>query len=108
MEEKRLILLILLILGALPIFGQGSFLVDSYSYQKYDGHRQNWSITQDTSGTLFFGNNNSLLWYDGVQWHNQHISNNSFIRHYIQQDRGETFYGTVADFGKLEADSTGI
>jgi hypothetical protein len=107
LEEKRLILLIVLILLALPIYGQGSFLVESYSYQEYDGHRQNWSITQDTSGTLFFGNNNSLLWYDGVQWHNQHISNNSIIRSLYTTRSGETFYGTVADFGKLGVDSTG-
>lgn len=103
---KYFSLSIVLILEALPIYGQGSFLVDSYSYQDYGGQRQNWSITQDTSGTLFFGNN-SLLWYDGVQWYNQYVSNNLMIRSLYTSSVGDIFYGTVADFGKLRVDSTG-
>ena len=96
-----------LILTALPCFGQGSFIIENYSYKDYNAHRQNWAITQDTSGRILFGNNNSLIWFDGVKWFSKHISNNSIIRSLKTSSDGKVYYGTVGDFGLLEYDSLG-
>lgn len=105
--KLRLVFLSVYLIGALPLYGQGSFLVESYSYQDYSGHRQNWSITQDESGRIFFGNNNSLIWFDGARWHDQHISNNSIIRSLYTTNSGHIYYGTVGDFGFLYHNNQG-
>ncbi len=106
MKSYYLTKLIVLLL-ALPIFGQGSFIIDNYSYQDYKSHRQNWAITQDTNGVLFFGSNDALIRYDGVAWAGIHISNNTQIRSLHTAKNGKVYYGNIGDFGELKVDKRG-
>src|SRR5438128_950427 len=40
----------------------------NYSKQAYNAGTQNWSIAQDKSGILYFGNSQGLLSFDGTFW----------------------------------------
>lgn len=42
--------------------------ISYYSRNQYGGDRQNWRITQNSFGLMFFANNDGLLSFDGVNW----------------------------------------
>ena len=42
--------------------------VINYSVNEYKAGNQNWAVTQDKSGLLYFGNNRGLLQFDGIRW----------------------------------------
>jgi ligand-binding sensor domain-containing protein/DNA-binding CsgD family transcriptional regulator len=45
-----------------------NILVKNYTKQVYQAASQNWSVTQDSNGYLYFANNIGLLEFDGITW----------------------------------------
>ena len=54
--------------------------IKNYTRQEYKGGPQNWGITQDDRGVLFFGNNQGLLEFDGNNWQLHPMLNMSIVR----------------------------
>ena len=54
--------------------------IENYSRKDYNASTQNWAIGQDKRGVLFFGNNDGLLEFDGVNWKSIQMPNNSVVR----------------------------
>jgi len=73
----KLIVIFCIILGALPVKSQIKGLNPStyYSSTDYNSTPQNWSVTQDHRGIMYFGNSSCILEYDGVSWRNIFVSN---------------------------------
>ncbi|MGC9375999.1 MAG: hypothetical protein ACP5DQ_13305, partial [Bacteroidales bacterium] len=64
---NKFIFIFFFIIGALQGKAQikGLVLSDYYSSEDYNAGPQNWCITQDQRGIMYFGNSNCILEYDG-------------------------------------------
>ncbi|KPK84586.1 MAG: hypothetical protein AMS27_09455, partial [Bacteroides sp. SM23_62_1] len=78
-----------------------------FSPQKYYAHPQNWDITQDKRGIMYFGNNSGVLEYDGVEWRMIKVSDGSTVKSLACDDNGKVYVGAQNEFGFLQSDSTG-
>jgi len=81
--------------------------ITNYPKSTYNAGTQNWAITQNTKGFIYFGNNDGLLEFDGKQWHRYKIPNNSIIRSVFAV--GDTIYiGAFEECGFFAPDKTGV
>jgi ligand-binding sensor domain-containing protein/DNA-binding CsgD family transcriptional regulator len=79
----------------------------NYSKKDYNASTQNWAIVQDKRGVLFFGNNDGLLEFDGVNWRSMQMPNNSVVRSLAIDDNGKIYVGAFNEFGYLQATKNG-
>jgi len=106
----RITLAISLIASPQAIYSQlnpelGLPLIKSFSMEEYEAHGQNWAITQDKNGVMYFGNTMGVLEYDGNSWRLHPFT--SIVRSIEADDAGCIFIGAQGDFGYLKPDSTG-
>ncbi|MCI0693875.1 GAF domain-containing protein [candidate division KSB1 bacterium] len=82
--------------------------IRNYSPKEYGAHAQNWTITQDSRGVMYFGNGTGVLEYDGVSWRLLQLPNKANVRALARAEEGIRVYvGGVGDFGYIEPDSIG-
>src|ERR1700709_2488904 len=86
---------------------KGLPFLTNYSLKDYHAHPQNWAITQDDKGIMYFGNSICLLEYDGVHWKKLSFGGNTVIRSLAKDQQGQIYYGSHADFGYVAPDSLG-
>ncbi len=79
-----------------------------YSKGIYNAGSQNWSITQDKRGILYFGNNDGLLEFDGSYWNVNRLPNESIVRAVKSDTDGRIYVGAFNEFGYFEPDIHGI
>lgn len=70
-----------------------------------DASLQNWDVTQDTSGAMFFANNSCVLRFDGYSW--QRIPMGDVTVRSICADGGRIYVGMHEEFGFLRQDAYG-
>jgi len=106
-STKRLLdsyITVLLFLFFSTLFGQTP-LYKSFLPEEYGAAPQNFSITQDDRGVLYFGNTDGVLVYNGVEWNL--IETNSIVRSVAYGNDGMVYVGTVNDIGMLVPDKKG-
>jgi hypothetical protein len=54
--------------------------VYNYATSNYRAGNQNWAIAQGSNGAMYFGNNNGLLSFDGVNWALHSLPNNLSVK----------------------------
>ena len=86
----------------------GSKGIINFSPKEYEAHAQNWAITQDKSGIMYFGNNVGLMEFDGTTWTIYQVSNKSVIRSLANGDRGKIYAGAQGELGYFLPDSSGL
>lgn len=76
----------------------------NYSKSAYNAGTQNWDITQDKKGFMYFANNEGILVFDGIHWYlvNDHISTPTRSVHAAED--GKIYVGHQNDFGYLTYD----
>jgi DNA-binding CsgD family transcriptional regulator/ligand-binding sensor domain-containing protein len=67
----------------------------------YKAGTQNWAISQDQKGFMYFANNDGLLVFDGVVWHLHRMPNLSITRSVYVGDNGNIYVGAYNDLGKM-------
>lgn len=106
---QRMLFLILILIaqyshGQLKSIGIPAIV--NYSRSEYNAGTQNWSVTQSKNGFMYFGNNDGILEYDGVNWATFPVSNLSVVRSVLAID--DTIYaGAFEEFGFLAPDHEG-
>lgn len=80
--------------------------VINYSVNEYKAGNQNWAVTQDKAGLLYFGNNRGLLQFDGVRWTLYTLPNHIAVRSVYAADDGKIYVGSFEEFGYFERDAT--
>ncbi|OFX88061.1 MAG: hypothetical protein A2W99_11080 [Bacteroidetes bacterium GWF2_33_16] len=86
---------------------KGLILSKYYSPKEYKSGTQNWAITQDKRGVLYFGNSAGILEYDGVNWNQIPVSNFSSVR-CLSIDKNNVLYiGAFGQMGYLAPDNYG-
>ncbi len=81
--------------------------INNYFKKSYKADRQNWSITQQKNGILYFANNSGVLQFDGTFWNLYPVPNNSIVRSVAAGDNGLMYVGAFDEFGYLKPDKFG-
>lgn len=81
-------------------------ILRNFSPAQYSGGTQNWCISQDASGRMFFANNTGLLMFDGDRWGLRTIANYTTVRAVLCDERdGVVYAGGTNEFGYYRQDS---
>ena len=108
---RSFIILILLFISyfseSQEITETGRPFITNYAPKLYDGNPQNWCITQDHRGVMYFGNSDGILEYDGVNWRLIKTPKNNVVRSLDCDENGRIWVGGSGEIGYLEPDSVG-
>ena len=87
--------------------------VFNYNTSNYNAGNQNWAISQDKNGIMYFANNQGLLSFDGVNWRLHTLPNNLGVKSiYVDSniedniDKERIYVGSFEEFGYFERDAT--
>lgn len=96
---------LLILLLSLPIttFAQIKYLgtpdIRNFSKSEYNAGTQNWVISQDSNGYIYFANNDGLLSFNGVEWNLTRVSDISPLRSILVDSSNKIYAGLINDFG---------
>jgi signal transduction histidine kinase/CheY-like chemotaxis protein len=97
------------LLAAQDASEKGLPFVTNFHPNDYHSYSQNWSVIEDSSGLMYFGNQGYLMEYDGVKWKRTLIasSGTTATRALVKNKNGTIYYGSISEFGYLAKDSLG-
>ena len=70
-----------------------------FTEKDFEAGVQNWMITQDSLGVLYFANTEGLLTYNGNDWHLFPLPNKTLVRSLVIGNRGRVFTGGQDEIG---------
>ncbi len=73
--------------------------VTNFSNEQYNAGAQNWMITQDKFGILYFANTEGLLTYNGDEWSLFPLPNKTLVRSLKIDKDGKIYAGGQDEFG---------
>lgn len=79
----------------------------NYTQEQLLGGNQTWDIRQDSTGRMFFANNEGLLSFDGNYWKVFPLPNKTILRSINLDDRGRIYAGGQGEIGYFEPDVGG-
>jgi serine phosphatase RsbU (regulator of sigma subunit) len=103
-----LLITLLLFDSAGQVNKYGVPFVKTYSSQITQGAEQNWCITKDIFGNMYFGNQDrGVICYDGTKWSAIQIKNNPRIYSLASDSQGIVYVGAAFEMGYLQPDEKG-
>lgn len=78
-----------------------------FSQRDYKGHDQIWASVPGPAGTVFFGNYDNVLEFDGLAWRSIPVPNGVFIRALAKDTAGTIWVAGVNELGRLRAGPDG-
>ncbi len=105
----RLLLAALALAPALHAAAPGEVgrpLLQVFTPRDYRAHQQIWMGAQAPDGTMWFGNSQSVLSYDGTLWR-RHLLPTSFVRALVIGPGGRVFIGGTDEFGFIAPGADG-
>ena len=75
--------------------------IRNFPKREYKAGTQNWGISQDQKGFMYFANNEGLLIFDGVAWHLYKMPNSSITRSVFIAENGSIFVGAYNELGRM-------
>src|SRR6201996_5585360 len=112
MRKSILIILSFLLLTSLYATGTdiksiGVPYVQNYTKAIYQSGNQNWSVTKDEHGIMYFGNSQGLLTFDGRYWQSHQMPNGLIVRSVAADGNGKIYAGSFGEFGYWENNKNG-
>ncbi|WP_299520414.1 triple tyrosine motif-containing protein [Winogradskyella sp.] len=102
--NKALIFIEFLI--GISLFAQEIPPIQIFTQQDYQAEDQNWDISQDNEGIVYFANNKGLLRYNSARWELFPSPNQSILRS-VNVIGDKIYTGCYMDFGYWEKDNYG-
>jgi len=107
LKGQKACLLLLLVFNFLCLQGTyadgiksvGVPFIQNFSKAIYASGNQNWSITQDKTGLMYFGNAQGLLNYDGRSWSEYRMPDRQIVRSVATDRSGRIYTGSYGAFG---------
>jgi DNA-binding CsgD family transcriptional regulator len=93
---------------AVDIKSIGVPYVQNYTKAMYQWGNQNWSVTRDEHGIMYFGNAEGLLAFDGKYWQQYHMPNGLIVRSVSADGKGKIYTGAYGEFGYWADDKKGF
>jgi len=78
---------------------RGTPYIRNFHKSDYKADTQNWGISQDKRGFIYFANNDGLLSFDGVEWNLTRVSESSPLRSILVDSKDRILVGLINDFG---------
>ena len=103
-----LLLLLFFVSAQAQINKNGVPIIQNYKVDDYDAHDQNWAITQDNRGYMYFGNTHGVLEYNGKSWRKIETINNAMVRSLAVDNSNTIYVGSVDEFGYLAPNEIGL
>ncbi|MDP9048691.1 MAG: transcriptional regulator [Bacteroidota bacterium] len=82
--------------------------VQNYTKAIYQSGNQNWSVTRDEHGIMYFGNAEGLLAFDGRYWQLHRMPNGLIVRSVAADGKGKVYAGGFGEFGYWETNNKGF
>lgn len=79
----------------------------NYNSEDYLAGIQNWDITQDKNGLLYFGNKEGLLTFNGKYWNRYSLPNLTGIRSVKVDSQNRIYVGGEDEFGYFSPEKSG-
>lgn len=73
----------------------------------YHAANKNWAIAEDAAGTLYVGNDQGLLEFDGTQWNLYKLPGASIVRSVYPLSHDVILTGGFEEFGRWDRDASG-
>lgn len=110
-KNKRIAIFIYLIVNVFTLHSQvyiaGIPPLKNYTKNEYKAATQNWAITQNKEGILFFANNTGMLVFDGLNWELYPVINNTGLRSVLADSLNRIYVGAFNEFGYFYLDELG-
>jgi signal transduction histidine kinase/ligand-binding sensor domain-containing protein len=103
-KKLKLSLLLLILVAHAYTQEAGRPFIRNFPPTEYRASYQNWAVTQDSRGIMYFANTDGLLEYDGINWKLIKLPNVYTIS---IDSHGRIYTGTANDLGYLESDKDG-
>ncbi len=81
--------------------------VQNYTKAVYQSGNQNWSVTKDERGIMYFGNSEGLLTFDGKYWQSYQMPNGLIVRSVAADGSGKVYAGGFGELGYWENNKKG-
>src|ERR1700755_2197230 len=81
--------------------------VQNYTKAIYQSGNQNWSVTRDEHGIMYFGNSEGLLTFDGKYWQSYEMPNSLIVRSVAADGKGKIYAGGFGELGYWENNKKG-
>lgn len=91
----------------LHIYANSGLYLKNYTKQEYQGASQNWSVTQDSKGNMYFANNLGLLEFDGITWTLYPSPEGVIIRTVAVDNEDRIFIGGYRELGYYTRNNQG-
>jgi ligand-binding sensor domain-containing protein/predicted negative regulator of RcsB-dependent stress response/DNA-binding CsgD family transcriptional regulator len=77
----------------------GTPYIQNFPKLTYASGNQNWSVTQDPKGIMYFGNAEGLLVYDGRYWQQYSLPNHQIVRAVAAGKNNRIYAGGFGELG---------
>src|SRR6195952_4427102 len=94
-------------LVAADIKSVGVPYVQNYTKAIYQSGNQNWAVTKDEHGIMYFGNSEGMLTFDGKYWQSYPMPNGLIVRSVAADGKGKIYSGGFGEFGYWETNKGG-
>ena len=102
-------LLFFSIVGRSQVNMTGAPVVTWFDAMEIPGDLQNWCITMDTRGMMYFGNQaKGIVTYDGSRWDLIQMGSEQRVNAIAADYRGIVYVGGETDFGFIQPDDRGV
>ena len=86
----------------------GSYPIQNFNIDSYEGHYQNWSVIVDQNGFVYAANGDGLLEFDGESWRLITKPGLRAVRRVVVDQYNRKWVGADRDLGYLDPDSLGF
>jgi len=86
---------------------RGSTFIKNYAEKNYSAHAQNFYITQDKRGIVYFANNDCVLSFDGIKWETTYLFNNAKVFAVAADNKGTVYAAGQNELGYLKSNLKG-
>jgi DNA-binding CsgD family transcriptional regulator len=89
------------------LLAESGLYLKNYTKHEYQAASQNWSVTQDGNGYMYFANNIGLLEFDGITWTLYPAPNGTIIRAVAADKDNRIFTAGYRELGFWERNALG-
>ncbi len=107
LNSRSIFIVLLFMLGSIQLFAASGLYLKNYTKQEYQAASQNWAVTQDMNGYLYFANNIGLLEFDGITWTLYPAPEGAIIRSVAVDKKNRIFTAGYRELGYWERNSLG-
>lgn len=105
--NKLLFFFFLFLLFEVSAFSKPLPQIVNYSPSEYGALTQNWGVTEDKDGRIYFANNNGVLIYDGSNWKLISLPDFKSARSISSDPSGNVIVGSRGSFGFIKNNNIG-